>query len=100
MTLWYAVLIIIIVIALFVVFNAGFIWGKDSVEEDHVRIIEGKLEDFTKGSEVIFFEADPEIEGGQKMMVGPNGTPLLVEDEEGTVGMFILVKKFKKRGES
>jgi len=66
----------------------GYSWAKHKFYGKTIKIVEGKLEDFTKNSEVIFYE------DGQ-VRVLQNGQPLMIEDQEGEIGLFVLVRKFK-----
>ena len=91
MTLWYVLMLSFSLMALLVVFGMGYLWCKHLFRKNHIKIIQSKLEEFTKGSEVIFYE-------NGSVKVYQEGEPLFIEDMEGDIGLFVLIRKFKKAG--
>lgn len=79
------------VMALGVAFGIGYLWCKHIFWKNYIKIVENKLEEFTKGSDIVLFEDG-------KILLYQEGEPLLIEDCEGDIGLFVLVKKFKRTG--
>jgi len=90
MTIYYLFCLSLLLACIMVSFFLGYRWHKWRFMNKHFIQIHEKLEKFIQGNDVVFLEDD-------KIAVKDPGDALVIEDSDGEIGLFVLIKKFRRK---